>query len=589
MQGDRHVTSARGNERWRTGGVVQGVSTRGRSVDVGVPTWGRPQYLRETIESVLAQTFQRWRLTVSENGPGDEEIRAIVEPYLADPRVRHVPTGSEISAPENATRAVDAGEAPFVALLHDDDRWAPEFLARRVAFLESNRSCGLVFSHCNFINPVGALVFRRRVPLDEGVQPRDAFVRVLYHKNIIVMPTVLARRSAYDLVGSAFSTSLLFDDWEMWMRISARCDVGFLDVYDAFYRIHPRQMTHPEQARLGEHRLELLDAIDGWLSQDVPPDRASPGTLGGTPSGVVRRIAAGGATDCGGPSPRRLPGSSGRSAGSQDGVDGNPRVEEATGARATLVEAIGNGKRSLMAPVGSQPNTSNLRAGDLVEVRSESEILATLDEHGRLDGLPFMPEMLRFCGKRFQVQSRAHKTCDTGRAAGFRRLENAVHLKELRCDGSSHGGCQASCLLFWKEDWLRPVATSSARDGRSVPAGHLDDAVSPAGRCTPGGARGGNARADDRQRRGDVFMSGNGALGGDLVAALVGRSPVRRGSGVRERQRAAARQGLARRAAEQVPGREQALSAEADPDPRGEAVPVRRGHPGRARRRTVAR
>lgn len=240
-------------------------------VDVGVPTWGRPQYLRETIESVLAQTFLRWRMTVSENGPGDDEIRAIVEPYLADPRVRHVPTGSEISAPENATRAVDAGEAPFVALLHDDDRWAPEFLARRVAFLESNRSCGLVFSHCNFINPVGALVFRRRVPLDEGVQPRDAFVRVLYHKNIIVMPTVLARRSAYDLVGSAFSTSLLFDDWEMWMRISGRHDVGFLDVYDAFYRIHSRQMTHPEQARLGEHRLELLDAIDGWLSQDVPP------------------------------------------------------------------------------------------------------------------------------------------------------------------------------------------------------------------------------------------------------------------------------------------------------------------------------
>ena len=99
-------------------------------VDVGVPTWGRPQYLRETIESVLAQTFQRWRLTVSENGPGDEEIRAIVEPYLDDSRVRHVPTGSEISAPENATRAIEAGDAPFVALLHDDDRWDPEFLAR---------------------------------------------------------------------------------------------------------------------------------------------------------------------------------------------------------------------------------------------------------------------------------------------------------------------------------------------------------------------------------------------------------------------------------------------------------------------------
>src|SRR5262249_35222364 len=55
----------------------------------------------------------------------------------------------------------------------------------------------------------------------------------------------------------------------------------------------------------------------------------------------------------------------------------------------------------------------NLRAGDLVEVRSEPEILATLDAEGRLDGLPFMPEMLQYCGQRFRVFKSAHKTCDT--------------------------------------------------------------------------------------------------------------------------------------------------------------------------------
>ena len=102
-----------------------------------------------------------------------------------------------------------------------------------------------------------------------------------------------------------------------------------------------------------------------------------------------------------------------------------------------------------------------MHVGDLVEVRSASEILRTLDEHGRLDGLPFMPEMLQFCGRRFRVQSRAHKTCDTILASGYRRMENAVHLSELRCDGSSHGGCQASCLTFWKVDWLRPVDDST--------------------------------------------------------------------------------------------------------------------------------
>lgn len=105
---------------------------------------------------------------------------------------------------------------------------------------------------------------------------------------------------------------------------------------------------------------------------------------------------------------------------------------------------------------------NTLRSGDIVEVRSEEEILRTLDADGKLDGLPFMPEMLSFCGQRYRVRARAHKACDTINWQQFRRMESAVHLEDLRCDGSAHGGCQAGCLLFWKEAWLRPVDPQEA-------------------------------------------------------------------------------------------------------------------------------
>jgi hypothetical protein len=98
------------------------------------------------------------------------------------------------------------------------------------------------------------------------------------------------------------------------------------------------------------------------------------------------------------------------------------------------------------------------RAGDWVEVRSAEEILATLDANGRLDALPFMPEMLQFCGRRFRVAKSAHKTCDTIRSYQSRWMDGAVHLEGLRCDGSAHGGCEARCLLFWKNTWLKPLA-----------------------------------------------------------------------------------------------------------------------------------
>ena len=103
--------------------------------------------------------------------------------------------------------------------------------------------------------------------------------------------------------------------------------------------------------------------------------------------------------------------------------------------------------------------TLSLRAGDWVEVRSVDEILETLDGQACLDSLPFMPEMLQYCGKRFRVFKSAHKTCDTIKSYQVpRRMTAAVHLEGLRCTGESHGGCQARCLLFWKTAWLKRVA-----------------------------------------------------------------------------------------------------------------------------------
>jgi hypothetical protein len=112
-----------------------------------------------------------------------------------------------------------------------------------------------------------------------------------------------------------------------------------------------------------------------------------------------------------------------------------------------------------------QLGSSSLRAGDWVQVRSKEEILSTLDGQGRLDGLPFMPEMLAYSGQRFRVMARAHKTCDTVNSPSQGRgMSSAVHLDELRCDGAGHGGCDAACLIFWKDAWLRPV------DGPGAPA-----------------------------------------------------------------------------------------------------------------------
>jgi len=106
--------------------------------------------------------------------------------------------------------------------------------------------------------------------------------------------------------------------------------------------------------------------------------------------------------------------------------------------------------------------SEELRRGDLAEVKDPAAILATLDERGALEELPFMPEMAAFCGRRFEVDRRAERICDTVHYSGSRKPPRSVLLADLRCDGSAHGGCQAECRFIWKEDWLKKVAPESA-------------------------------------------------------------------------------------------------------------------------------
>lgn len=108
---------------------------------------------------------------------------------------------------------------------------------------------------------------------------------------------------------------------------------------------------------------------------------------------------------------------------------------------------------------------SGIHRGQLVRVRTEREIAFTLDIHGKLYGMPFMPEMARYCGQIFRVYRRTGKTCVEGHS--LRRLNSTVLLEGLRCDGAFHDGCQRNCLYFWKEAWLEPLAGEALDEGKA--------------------------------------------------------------------------------------------------------------------------
>jgi glycosyl transferase family 2 len=223
--------------------------TTGPRVDVGIPTYGRPRFVVDAIESVLAQTLGEWRLLVAEDGVGDGPIADAVAPFLADPRVEYSPAGAHVGAAVNMNRVLAAGGADYVAILHDDDRWEPTFLERRVRLLDAHPACGLAFGEHLDIDGDGAVVGRSRSRLAPGVQDRLAFGREMMRANLVGTPTVVMRRSALAACGARYDESYRYIyDWELMLRLAQRFPTGYVREWDSCYRTHGAQISARQTA-----------------------------------------------------------------------------------------------------------------------------------------------------------------------------------------------------------------------------------------------------------------------------------------------------------------------------------------------------
>jgi glycosyltransferase involved in cell wall biosynthesis len=244
-------------------------------VDVGIPACGRPRYLIEAIESVLAQTLESWRLWISDDGPGGGPVEAAVTPYLSDDRIRYLSTGARLGPARNSTNLIRCGDAPYVHLLHDDDLLEAGFLERHIRFLEDNPECGMVFSSFAEIDGEGNEIAKPKLPIRAGTYQIDDFVPLMLHHNLMSTDNVVVRRSAYEAVGDAFDPSFpAIYDYEMWLRLAAHFPAGYLAVWDTYWRRHGEQVSYASYR--GEEYHRLLDHVDALLARTRPELRLSP-------------------------------------------------------------------------------------------------------------------------------------------------------------------------------------------------------------------------------------------------------------------------------------------------------------------------
>ncbi|MFI4977953.1 MAG: glycosyltransferase [Solirubrobacterales bacterium] len=238
-------------------------------VDISIPVFGRANYVAHAIESVIAQSYERWQLTISEDRGTTEPVLRAVEPYLGDKRIRYTTPGEHLGNARHKSSLLAQGHGKYVTVLDDDDLWLPVWLARRVEFLEQHTECVLVWAGHFDIDPNGAEVRRSPLPLAGGVYSSLEFVQAMMRANLIPTQTALFRRDAYVHAGNTFDPRFVhINDYELWLRLGLLGPVGFLPLYDSGYRRHPQQRSR-QHNRAVDHLL-LIDHLDGLLQKSIP-------------------------------------------------------------------------------------------------------------------------------------------------------------------------------------------------------------------------------------------------------------------------------------------------------------------------------
>ena len=196
-------------------------------VSVLIPTYGGGQYLRRTIDSVLAQTYPHFEvIVIDDNGVGTEnqkKTQAVMEQYKDESRVIYIchEVNRNGSAARNTGFARSKGD--YICLLDDDDEFTPEKLERQVAGLEQHPECGLTYcSREMYVNG-------KRTSVKQALPSDDFFFDLVTHRRGISSGTLMVRRSVWEALGGFDETFLRHQDYEFTARVAAAYPILPLD------------------------------------------------------------------------------------------------------------------------------------------------------------------------------------------------------------------------------------------------------------------------------------------------------------------------------------------------------------------------
>lgn len=208
-----------------------------RKVSICIPSYNHARFLPAAIESALTQTYRSMEIVIVDDGSSDGSLD-IAESYaLKYPSIINVFAHSghrNLGISATANLAVQKSTGEYWAWLASDDLFYPDKTERQVAFLESHPEIGWVYGVARYVDEndnvlpglFGEDITRATSPIEKQIAA-----------NRVPAMTALARRDCFEEVGG-LTEGLLYSDWEFWIRMAARYQMGFIKRPMVDYRVH---------------------------------------------------------------------------------------------------------------------------------------------------------------------------------------------------------------------------------------------------------------------------------------------------------------------------------------------------------------
>jgi len=203
-------------------------------VSVVIGSYNCEKFIRETVQSVIGQTFKDWELIIVDDCSTDSTCRVING--IEDSRIKLIRLSSNSRLPA-VPRNVGIREArgDYIAFLDHDDLWLPGKLEKQVNFLENNKDVFLVYAKCIVQKDGRQLRINPQKPRSGRIF-RDLFLRF----NFIGCPTVMMRnrKEKHNYFFDEDKSLAAIEDYVLWLSVALKENVSFIDEPLAIYRVH---------------------------------------------------------------------------------------------------------------------------------------------------------------------------------------------------------------------------------------------------------------------------------------------------------------------------------------------------------------